>query len=287
MTDESSPAGQMPSTVPPDPKAMAYLGVWAEGMAGVLGQIAGSAFPVQALAEPGSEALSPSENDLYAVITASGALRGELSLRMPPPVGACLAQLLLGETPDPAAEYKPEHKEVVEELLRQVAGHVATAVKPQWGEVQLTVEVGAPPAWPAGSAGWLTVSAEAPFRFSMECRLSPALVAALQSAREEAKAAPNLERSSESPPSSPGLEGNLDLLMDVELEVTLRFGERSMLLREVLELGAGSVVELDRNVDEPVDLLLDGRLIARGEVVVVDGDYGLRVLEIMPSRMAG
>jgi flagellar motor switch protein FliN len=69
--------------------------------------------------------------------------------------------------------------------------------------------------------------------------------------------------------------------MDAELDVTLRFGKRSMLLREVMELDAGSVVELDRQVQEPVDLLLAGRLIARGEVVVVNGNYGLRVLEVV------
>jgi flagellar motor switch protein FliN len=83
------------------------------------------------------------------------------------------------------------------------------------------------------------------------------------------------------------VEGNLDLLLDVELEVMLRFGERTMLLREILDLGAGSVVELDRTIDEPVDLLLDGRVIARGEVVVVDGNYGLRVLEVHATRPPG
>jgi len=83
------------------------------------------------------------------------------------------------------------------------------------------------------------------------------------------------------PKSDPAVEGNLDLLMDVALEVTLRFGERNLLLREILELGAGSVVELDRKVGEPADLLLDGRIVARGEVVVVDGNYGLRVLEVI------
>ncbi len=76
------------------------------------------------------------------------------------------------------------------------------------------------------------------------------------------------------------LPKNLKLVMDVELNVALRFGQRQMPLREVLELASGSVVELDRLVDEPVELLLDGKLIARGEAVVVDGNYGLRVTEI-------
>jgi flagellar motor switch protein FliN/FliY len=73
---------------------------------------------------------------------------------------------------------------------------------------------------------------------------------------------------------------NLDLVMDVELNVSLRFGQRQLPLREVLELSSGSVIELDRQVDDPVELLLDGKVIARGEAVIVDGNYGLRVTEI-------
>lgn len=74
---------------------------------------------------------------------------------------------------------------------------------------------------------------------------------------------------------------NLDLVMDVELNVTLRFGKRHLTLREVLELTSGSVVELDRQVDEPVELLLNGKVIAKGEAVVIDGNYGLRVSEVL------
>ena len=78
----------------------------------------------------------------------------------------------------------------------------------------------------------------------------------------------------------------MSMFMDVELGVTLRFGGRRMLLRDILELNSGSVVELDRQVQDPADLLLDGRIIARGEVVVVDGNYGLRVLELVPATEA-
>ena len=83
---------------------------------------------------------------------------------------------------------------------------------------------------------------------------------------------------------------NFKLLMDVELKVSLRFGQRQMPLREVLELTSGSVIELDRQVDEPVELLLDGKVIARGRAVIVDGNYGLRVTEIpqpMTSHFIG
>jgi flagellar motor switch protein FliN/FliY len=73
----------------------------------------------------------------------------------------------------------------------------------------------------------------------------------------------------------------LALLMDVELDVTLRFGERQMPLHDILDLCAGSVVELNQYVQDPVELLVGKKVIARGEVVVVDGSYALRVMEII------
>jgi flagellar motor switch protein FliN len=83
---------------------------------------------------------------------------------------------------------------------------------------------------------------------------------------------------------------NLGLLLDVELNVLLRFGQRSLTLREVLDLKCGSVIELDRRVDEPVELLLDGRVIARGNAAIVDGNYGLQITEVLqtepPARAA-
>jgi flagellar motor switch protein FliN len=67
--------------------------------------------------------------------------------------------------------------------------------------------------------------------------------------------------------------------MDVGLDVKLRFGSRRMSLREVLALSAGVVVELDNTLHSPVDLLLDGRLIAQGDVVIIDGKYGIEGYE--------
>jgi flagellar motor switch protein FliN len=73
---------------------------------------------------------------------------------------------------------------------------------------------------------------------------------------------------------------NLDRLLGVELEVVVRFGSASMPLRDVVRLGTGMMIELNRAVDEPVELMVNGRLLARGEVVVVDGYYGVRITEI-------
>ncbi len=83
--------------------------------------------------------------------------------------------------------------------------------------------------------------------------------------------------------SGPKIEPGLDRVIDVPLTVMLRFGERRMRLQEVLALTAGSLVGLDRQVEEPVELLLGDRLLARGEVLIVDGNYGLRVTEVVDA----
>jgi flagellar motor switch protein FliN len=75
--------------------------------------------------------------------------------------------------------------------------------------------------------------------------------------------------------------GALDLLMDMEMPVLVRFGSTRMLLRDLLALNAGSVVEFRRTPEDPVELLVNGRVVARGMVVVVQGNYGVRITEIV------
>ena len=81
--------------------------------------------------------------------------------------------------------------------------------------------------------------------------------------------------------------GGLALLRDVEMTLTVELGRTSMPVRDLLALAPGSVVELDRAAGAPADLMVNGRLLARGEIVVVDEDYGLRITEIVdPSSEA-
>lgn len=76
-------------------------------------------------------------------------------------------------------------------------------------------------------------------------------------------------------------EGNLALLMDVPMRVTVELGRTSMLIKDILGIGIGSVVELERLVDEPADLLVNGRLIARGQVVLIDDNFGFKITELV------
>lgn len=79
----------------------------------------------------------------------------------------------------------------------------------------------------------------------------------------------------------PPFRGNMDLLSALQMNVTVELGRTQLTVAEVLALGSGSVVELDRLAGEPVDILVNDRIIARGEVVVVDENFGVRVVEVV------
>ena len=74
---------------------------------------------------------------------------------------------------------------------------------------------------------------------------------------------------------------NLDLLLNVSLQVTAELGKCKMNVRDILKLGTGSVVELDRLAGGPVDLLVNNKLVARGEVVSIDENFGVRITELI------
>ena len=74
---------------------------------------------------------------------------------------------------------------------------------------------------------------------------------------------------------------NLDLIMDVPLDVSVELGKTKKTIGEILELNQGAIIQLDKLAGEPVDLLVNGKLIAKGEVVVIDENYGIRITTII------
>ena len=80
--------------------------------------------------------------------------------------------------------------------------------------------------------------------------------------------------------NAPGGNWNIELLLDVELPISVSFGHCEMALKDVLKLGAGSVIELDKSVNDPVSIIVNHKPIAKGEVVMVEGNYGVRILEV-------
>jgi flagellar motor switch protein FliN len=82
-------------------------------------------------------------------------------------------------------------------------------------------------------------------------------------------------------PKKPREGANIDVLMHVPLEVTAELGSCNMSVADVLKLGAGSIVQLDRLAGGPVDLLVNDKLIARGEIVAIDESFGIRITELI------
>lgn len=79
-------------------------------------------------------------------------------------------------------------------------------------------------------------------------------------------------------------EIDLDLLMDVPVYLTVEVGRRRMTIKELLALASGSVVTFDRSVTEPMDLMVNGTLVARGEVVSAEGQFGLRLVDVVSPK---
>jgi len=293
MTEAPAPAQQ------PEPaeSLQAFLGIWGESFSQALAQITGSAVPCVVRTEAPPDLTPPGESDFWAAVTCSGSLRGEMILRFAGATVLRLAQIFMSEPATPEAELTGDHREAVVELLRQVSGIVATASSARWGEFQVRVEQAtSAPSWSSAGTFWLQIGEPGPNLMALEFGLSAALVAGLkaekpESVKAESTAAAVDSSTKPAPPAaalSDALQSPvaLDLLMDVQLSMTMRFGARRLLLREVLDLSPGAVVELDRKIQEPVELLLDGKLVARGEVVVIDGNYGLRVTDVSPLETA-
>lgn len=190
----------------------------------------------------------------------SGALRGHFTVVLDPKI---LDSPLLGDGIDQLTGWK--------ELLREVAEAAAGELLAVSGTVCRIDAFRAAESTGNFSRRFLMTSPGGSWTVVVEDNL--------KSAAESAPAGQGVENEVEAglpAPVSPGVE----LLLDVELEAALRFGCREMPLGELLKLGPGDVVELDRHVTDPVDLVIGDKIVARGEVVLINGNFGLRVSEV-------
>jgi flagellar motor switch protein FliN len=246
-------------------KVQTFVNAVRDSAAAVLSQTSGVTWQAEFEAGEGKPA--------YAVeLTFTGACVGKVALGFSAPDALQMARIFAGDILD-ASAWTSDHAEALHECVRQVVGDALARCHPGQDtkmDSRLTTSIEFEP---AGTS--MIVCIATPSRLDVQMYWdaifagdSPVVAVHIASEMDPASA-------------------RFALIEDVQLPVSLCFGRRRMLLREVLELRGGTVIELDQEVEAPVELLLDDRVIARGEVVVVDGSYGLRVLEIAgPERRA-
>jgi flagellar motor switch protein FliN/FliY len=281
----------------------AYLSVWMAGACEVLETITGTPFTAIDLTpeEVAGQVESLRKKGVWLRFTVANALKGEQSFGIGKSDALRLAQILLGEPFDETPDFSAEYQDALAELFRQFAGAAALALKPRaGGEVSLQFAGHGAAKWKPNVREGVRLKSEGTAEFLLVILLDPVLGESLASSSLGEPAQPSGPSNRSAPPPStaasrpstsatkepsstpaPKDTRRVDLLLDVELQVSLRFGKREMLLGDILELSAGAVVELDQKILEPVELLVGNKVVAHGEVVVTDGHYALRVTEVL------
>lgn len=246
-----------------------FAGAFAQSLGAALSEATGIEWPFEILSA--HDAGAAKESAVHFRISAEGGLAGECFVEFDEKQVA----ELMAKVNKPAAageeNQNEDQNEALTKILSSMTAGLAAALEEKYGATTFAVECVSGLAFGGMflvPLGCLQENVQALLYFATP------LLEALSGTEETESVTRKVEASHTFAPK------NLKLVMDVELNVSLRFGQRQMALRDVLELNNGSVIELDRMVDEPVELFLDGKLIARGEAVVVDGNYGLRVTEI-------
>ncbi|MGH9378573.1 MAG: FliM/FliN family flagellar motor switch protein [Terriglobia bacterium] len=276
---------------PLTPQARDYFALWNDLIADGLGRILGASVHAEPQAGGSSGAAPEGTSEPGVWIRFFGGKIGEQAFFLAAPDAARLSQVLLGEAAGiatgegggEAGALSAEGRESLVQFFQQIATMIPAS---DWFGFKCELEASevARVDWEAADQANFHFSSVQGFLLDLRSLLSADFSSALQSPKKEAKS--HGEDADEGKPSKPSSQNtspatprdvNLNILMDVELDVTLRFGQREMLLGDVLNLAPGSVVELDQHVQDPVELLVGSKVIAWGEVVAVDGNYGLRI----------
>lgn len=284
---------------------------FAESMASVFSMLTGRDFQMQS--EPGSlietAAIAGLQDGPGILVKANyqKGLSGTLFFTLPLKEGTMLVDLMLGGEGAPAEELVGDSKDALAETFNQVMGSANQTLSDLAGETFAIANVeivamardAAAFAEQMGQGGFqdlrlhtsqdslnTTVHLLFPDLLLQQLKRKLGLVEAPAAAPEPPApasvaatvAAPVRQAPVASGP--PTDAGNLDLLLDIQLPVVVRMGQTEMQMGELLKLTPGAILELNRSADAPVELLVNGKLIAKGEVVVVEGNFAFRITEI-------
>ena len=283
-------------------------GAFAESMASVFSMLTGREFQLKAapgeLLEPAAVAALHEGTAVLVKANYQKGLSGTLIFSLPLKEGTMLVDLMLGGEGASADELVGDSKDALAETFNQVMGSANQTLSDLAGETFAIANVEILAVAPEAAAfaehlgqGSFQDIALATTQDTLSTTihiLFPDLL--LQQLKRklgfgEVPAVPAQAAAPATPPTAPARQapvatgpthdaGNLELLLDIQLPVVVRMGQTEMQMGELLKLTPGSILELNRSADAPVELLVNGKLIAKGEVVVVDGNFAFRITEI-------
>jgi flagellar motor switch protein FliN len=283
---------------------------FAESFRKAMGDVFSQSFGAAWTAEVSHEAQQKDEAaTVWFGFEISGELQGDAAIQFTLQDAALLARKFVTEPSGASTEFSAADKQTVEQLLQKVMDGVATNLTEQFGTVTAKVSGVDAPAW-NGLTIALHVAGAASGSSLVNLRIGDNLVTAMAPKPKPGAPAVATPPAAPEPVSDnqeahipvlsdnldrlwgvdlghdmPAIAGkDLDVLRKVALGLTMRFGTRTLILKDVLQLSSGSVIELDREVQGPADLLLGDKVVARGEVVIVDGNFGVRVTEVAGQR---
>jgi flagellar motor switch protein FliN/FliY len=188
--------------------------------------------------------------------------------------GHLAARILMKET---AAD------DEIADSLQEVIAQSLSGISQSAPFTAMTVSVGKPvtaPVAPGTPSGGFACVLDEQSTVRVGCSFAGGAAAAASASAPAAAAAPAAVAAGANRQPAAKAPDNLDLLLGIEMPLTVRFGQAILSLDALGRLAPGSLVELSRQPDDPVEILINGRLVARGEVVVVGGNYGVRVTEV-------
>ncbi|MGB4781786.1 flagellar motor switch protein FliN [Candidatus Methylomirabilis sp.] len=240
------------------------------------------------------------------VMQATQGLSGTQVLAWNEAAAVAIAQLILGEESTPGSGLSPDHLDALTEIANQITGVIGTALRASLGKpvafgegtVSALADAGAcqemfreeAPA-PLLCVANVTLEGVAPSEVMLV--VSSSFLAGLEKARPGNDTSITKEgtvsatSASAQVPFVPlaggeptGSSNGIDILLDVNLQVSVELGRTRLQIRDVLQLGPGSIVELDKQAGEAVDILVNDKPIARGEVIIIDENFGVRLTSI-------
>jgi flagellar motor switch protein FliN len=244
-----------------------------------------------------SETVSVDSPIALVTIDVGGAAAGKMILAMPPQMATALVDLMMAGEGESKDEMDADDLDGAKEIASNIAGAMGTALSAQNSLPKLNMvasnisfvsaneEVDIEDFSHGLTFSFKTGNIDSEIKLLLDASVASALKPKEESSEPTTSEGPSATSSGGGASSLSGEEmRNMALLKEVKLPVTVRIGSKKMLLKDVINMDIGSVIELNQLANDPLELLVDNHVIAQGEVVIVDGNFGIQITYIGTKR---